>query len=239
MEDKIMKVMGEMYDPSKAEMMARICDCMGVTPEEWAQIRQMVRRVEAVEGRCTSVVHSCATQENLLKMACCPANMMYSQITVDKFSHQNQVPVLTPVTGLGGDYVDSLPLPPGKKIRFRQERRPGYSPKQVTVAQNLANDGKNYLDIAVTFHVSSDPLDPGDKIGSVYRGFQFFNNEGIPTPQPFPTYRNLPVTVGTQEYLIIELHHQGSANNLVSAFLAAHVNSEGWFAACGITDKSC
>jgi hypothetical protein len=157
MEDKIMKVMGEMYDPSKAEMMARICDCMGVTPEEWAQIRQMVRRVEAVEGRCTSVVHSCATQENLLKMACCPANMMYSQITVDKFSHQNQVPVLTPVTGLGGDYVDSLPLPPGKKIRFRQERRPGYSPKHVTVAQNLANDGKNFLDIAVTFHVSSDP----------------------------------------------------------------------------------
>jgi hypothetical protein len=39
--------------------------------------------------------------------------------------------------------------------------------------------------------------------------------------------------VGSKEYLIIEIEHVGTANNLTSAFASARVNNAGWYAACG------
>lgn len=239
---------GDSDDQQRRDLARRLCEALGMTleelavlrqisrmtPEDWALIRQISKRMQAVEGQCQSVVHTCATQANLLRIACCPANMLHSQVTINKYGHQNQVNVNVPVTGLGGDYVDNLPVPPGKKIRLVHIQRPGYSPTQLTLALNLANNGTNYLDIAVTLYVAEDPKEQGEKIGSEYRGFQFFNNEGIPTPLKMPLYQNQPLTIGTMNYLVIELHHQGAANNLVSAFAAAHVNNEGWFAACGL-----
>ena len=236
---------GDSDDQQRRDLARRLCEALGMTLEELAVLRQLARmtpedwalirkRMQAVEGKCESVVHTCATQANLLRVACCPANMLHSQVTINKYAHQNQVNVNVPVTGLGGDYVDTLPVPPGKKIRLVHIQRPGYSPKELTLALNLANNGTNYLDIAVTLYVAEDPKEQGEKIGSEYRGFQFFNNEGIPTPLKMPLYQNQPLTIGTMNYLVIELHHQGAANNLVSAFAAAHVNNEGWFAACGL-----
>lgn len=230
---------GDSEDQQRRDLQRRLCEALGVTPEDWALFRQLARRMQAVEQQCQSVVHTCATQGSLMRLACCPANMLYSQLTINKYSHQNQVSVNIPVTGLGGDYVDTMPVPPGKKIRLIHMQRPGYSPTMLTLALNLANNGTNFLDIAVTFYVTEDAKEQGEKIGSEYRGFQFFNNEGIPTPVPMPLYKNLPLTIGTMNYLMIELHHQGSANNLVSAFAAAHVNAQAWYAACGLDTRSC
>jgi hypothetical protein len=165
--------------------------------------------------------------------------MNFSAVTINKYSHQNQVNVNTPVTGLGPPYNDTFPVNPGTKIRLIQETRPGYSPKKMTIALNLANAGTNYLDLAITFYITTDPKQQGEQIGSEYRGFQFFNLEGQPTPLDFPTYQQNPLTIGTHEWLVVEIAHQGAANNLVSAFVAAHVNAEGWFAACGEDTTAC
>jgi hypothetical protein len=229
----------ELNDASRREAMRRICHVLGISPEDLALLRAMTDRLNRVEGQCKTVTNRCGSLENVLKMACCPANMLFSQVTINRVSHQNQVNVVTPVTGLGGDIVDSFPVPPGKKIRLIQARRPGYTPVNITVALNLANNGTNYLDIVVRFYVSTSEKELGENLGSEYRGFQFFNNDGIPTPLPFPLYLNNPLTIGSEEYLIIELEHTGTANNLTSAFASAFVNNAGWFAACGIDTTNC
>lgn len=220
------------------ELHRRICRGLKMTPEEYAQMTRCAGRVPGLENRCRELAAECEALKRLITASYCPANMNFSQVSVDKVSKETQVNVTEIVKGLGGDYVDAYPVPPGKKIRLVQRSRPGYSPKTITVALNLANDGKNFLDLAVRFFVTTDARERGEEVGGEFRGFQFFNNDGIPTPQPFPTYKNMPMTIGTLEFLVIEIEHQGSANNLVSAFAAASVNAEGWYAACGL-DGSC
>ncbi len=220
------------------ELHRRLCQGLRSTPEEQALMAQCARRVPRLEESCQQLIARCSALEKLLDAVRCPANMNISPVTIDKISKETQVNVSEIVTGLGGDYVDAYPVPPKKRIRLIQRARPGYSPKEITIALNLANDGKNHLDIAVRLYVTTDPTDRGEQVGGEYRGFQFFNNDGIPTPQPFPTYKNMPMTVGTLEFLVIEIDHTGSSNNLVSAFAAASVNAQGWFAACG-TDTGC
>ena len=220
------------------EVHRRLCQGLRSTPEQLALMAQCARQVPKLESSCRELTQRCAALEKLLDMVNCPANMNVSAVTVDRISKETQVNVSEIVKGLGGDYVEAYPVPPKKKIRLVQKARPGYSPKTITIALNLANDGKNHLDIAVRLYVTTDPRDLGEGVGGEYRGFQFFNNDGIPTPQPFPTYKNMPMTIGTLEYLVIEIEHQGSSNNLVSAFAAASVNAQGWYAACG-TDGAC
>lgn len=221
------------------EKMRMVCSYLRITPEEWALIRQAARQVGSLNTQCRTVTQRCATLEHIQKQSCCPANMNYSAVTINKYSHQNQVNVNTIVTGLGAPYVDTYPVNPGSRIRLIQEARPGYSPKKMTVAFNLANQGTNFSDLEVSFYITTDPKQQGEKIGSDYRGFQFFNNQGQPTPIDFPTYQQNPLTIGTHEWLVVEIAHQGPANNLVSAFVAAYVNAEGWFAACGESPPAC
>lgn len=230
---------GDFPDEQRRELMRRLCECLGITPEEWALMRQVARQVGSLSTQCRTVTQRCATLEHIQKQSCCPANMNYSAVTINKYSHQNQVNIDTVVTGLGAPYVDGYPVNPGSKIRLIQEARPGYSPKKMTVALNLANQGTNFMDLEVSFYITTDPKQQGEKIGSDYRGFQFFNNEGQPTPLDFPTYQQNPLTIGTREWLVVEIAHKGPANNLISAFVAAYVNAEGWFAACGESPPAC
>jgi hypothetical protein len=232
MNDDLM-IHNPMNADTSRELQRRICHVLGISPEDLALLRALSDRMVRVENGCTTVTRRCDDLQNVLRQACCPANMLYSQITINENSHKDQVNIVTPVTGLGDPYVDSLPVPPGKKIRFVQEERPGYSPVDITVALNLANNGTNYLDIVVRFYVSTKPTGPGTQVGSEYRGFQFFSNDGLVTPIKFPLYQNSPVTVGSKEYLLIEIEHLGTANNLTSAFASARVNNAGWYAACG------
>jgi hypothetical protein len=220
-------------DATRHEAMRRICHVLGISPEDLALLRAMTDRLGRVESGCTSVTRRCDDLQNMMRQSCCPANMLYSQVTIDEYSHKAQVNVIKPVIGLGGDYVDDYPVPPKKKIRLVHEQRPGYSPVDITIALSIANQGNNLLDIVVRLYVSTKPEGPGTQIGSEYRGFQFFTNEGGVTPVKFPLYQNSPVTVGSKEYLIIELEHVGTANNLTSAFASVSVNNAGWYAACG------
>ncbi|MBK8260015.1 MAG: hypothetical protein IPK80_01605 [Nannocystis sp.] len=124
--------------------------------------------------------------------------MLYSQIPINENSHKDQVNIVTPVTGRGDPYVDDFPIAPKKKIHLVEEDGPGSSPVDITVALNLANNGTNFLDIVVRFYVSTKPTGPGTQVGSEYRGFQFFSNDGLVTPIKFPLYQNSPVTVGSE-----------------------------------------
>jgi len=214
------------------EVHRRLCQGLRSTPEELALMAQCARRVPQLESNCLELTKRCAALEKLIKMVNCPANMNVSAVTIDKMSKEGQVKIGEIVKDLGGDYVDAYPVPPKKKIRLIQKARPGYSPTMLTVALNLANDGKNHLDLAVRLYVTTDPREQGEGVGGEYRGFQLFNNDGTPTPQKFPTYKNMPMTIGTLEYLIVEIEHTGTANNLVSAFATVGVNAQGWFAAC-------
>ena len=231
--DQSVQLIGSDGRDLEEETLLRLCRVLRISPEDLAMLRLFGKRCDAIERDCRSLGQRCGAIEGVLDQTCCPANMNYSQPTIDKFSHKTQVNITNVVTGLGGDYVDTMPLNPGKRIRLIQEQRPGYSPVNVTVALNLANQGTNYLDLEVTFWVTTDPQIQGEQLGSEYRGFQFFTNEGVPTPIPFPTYKNMAVTIGTMNYLAIEIAHKGAANNLVSAFVAVQVNSQGWYAACG------
>jgi hypothetical protein len=232
MNDDLM-IHNPMNPDTSRELQRRICHVLGISPEDLALLRALSDRMVRVENGCTTVTRRCDDLQNVLRQACCPANMLYSQITINENSHKDQVNIVTPVTGLGDPYVDDFPIPPKKKIRLVQEERPGYSPVDITVALNLANNGTNFLDIVVRFYVSTKPTGPGTQVGSEYRGFQFFSNDGLVTPIKFPLYQNSPVTVGSKEYLLIEIEHVGTANNLTSAFASARVNNAGWYAACG------
>ena len=216
------------------EMHRRLCQGLGMTPEDLAQMAQCSGRVPGLEKQCNELIKRCSALERLIKASLCPANIPFSSVTLDRLSKESQVNITEVVKGIGNDYVDEYPVPPGKRIRLIQQRRPGYSPASVTIALNLDSDAKNYLDLAVRFYVTTDPEERGEQVGGEYRGFQFFNADGIPTPQDFPTYKNLPMTIGTEEYLVIEIEHYGQKNNLLSAFVAATVNVKGWYLACGI-----
>ncbi len=214
------------------EVHRRLCLGLGITPEDLAQMTHCAGRVPGLEKQCADLLKTCSALEKLVKASLCPANIPYSPVTLDKLSKENQVEITEVVKDAGIGYVDQYPVPPGKRIRLIQSQRPGYSPVSLMLALNLANDGKNHLDLAITYYITIDPKERGENVGE-YRGFQFFNDKGAPTSQPFPTYRNLPMTVGTREYLVIEIHHQGKSNSLESAWAAASINVVGWFLACG------
>jgi hypothetical protein len=191
MNDDLM-IHNPMNADTSRELQRRICHVLGISPEDLALLRALSDRMVRVENGCTTVTRRCDDLQNVLRQACCPANMLYSQITINENSHKDQVNIVTPVTGLGDPYVDDFPIPPKKKIRLVQEERPGYSPVDITVALNLANNGTNFLDIVVRFYVSTKPTGPGTQVGSEYRGFQFFSNDGLVTPIKFPALSKLP-----------------------------------------------
>ncbi|MBK8266535.1 MAG: hypothetical protein IPK80_35070 [Nannocystis sp.] len=232
MNDDIM-IHNPMNPETSRELQRRICHVLGISPEDLALLRALSDRMVRVENGCTTVTRRCDDLQNVLRQACCPANMLYSQITINENSHKDQVNIVTPVTGLGDPYVDDFPIPPKKKIRLVQEERPGYSPVDITVALNLANNGTN----------SSRHRRPLLRLDQAHRpryaGRQRVSRLSVLQqrrprhPDQVPLYQNSPVTVGSKEYLIIEIEHLGTANNLTSAFASAKVNNAGWYAACG------
>jgi hypothetical protein len=111
------------------------------------------RQLGAFEDKCRTTVQRCEATERLCQAYMCPGNVNFSQRTLDEYSNRSLVKLKEPVTGLGGDFVNAFPVPPGKKIRLTHPARPGFTPTRMRVDMNIAGGGNNYSDFTLQFYL--------------------------------------------------------------------------------------
>ncbi|MEZ4313756.1 MAG: hypothetical protein R3F14_37525 [Polyangiaceae bacterium] len=221
-------------EPHRREMYKRqICDVIGIDFDQMMRdFREMCRQRDRYRDDCDRLTRRCDTLEALQKVMCCPANMLYSQVTIDEYSDENQVDLEEVVTGLGDPYVDTWPLPPQKKIVLRTEQRPGFAPEKIAIDLAFANQGDNYLDLRIQFYLQPGGQQPlGKPFGPKYRGNQFLNKDGTQIHVPFPEYRNRALVVGSLERLAVEISHTGP-NNLNSAYITIYHDAKRFYRMC-------
>lgn len=186
------------------------------------QLPDLQRSLNNFDDRCRSTMNRCDAIEMLCRNFLCPGNVNFSQRTLDEYSGLNQVKLAEPVTGLGDPYVNTFPVPPGKRIRLTHKARPGYTPTNIRLDLNIAGGGNNYSDFAVQFFLVPGGVDSGLglSVGNNYDGNIFLNKDGTQIAVPFPEYRGSPLDIGSLETVAVEIRNGGAANNLDSA----HVN---------------
>lgn len=230
---------------------AQLMTILECQPERWRAMMRCVDTVACYDTKIRAWEEKLKTLEGqnelllrLLKQSCCTANMNFSQLTIDDFSDDGQVNLELPVAGLGGDYVDNFPVPPNKRIRLKQVSRPGWTPKEIRIDLNLANNAVNYLDIQVQFYLSPDQDGKvqGKNIGSLLKANQFLNKDGTQITVQFPKYKNEPINIGSLETLTVELFNKGG-NNIDSAQVVVFYDNECFYEwckqACASTCKTC
>lgn len=186
------------------------------------QIPELKRQITSFDDRCRTTVNRCDAIEMLCRNFLCPGNVNFSQRTLDEFSGLSQVKLATIVTNLNDPYVNSFPVPPGKRIRLTHRSRPGFTPTTIRLDLNIAGGGNNYSDFSVQFFLVPGGVDTqqGLLVGNNSDGNMFLNKDGSQIAVQFPDYRGNPLDIGSLETLAVEIHHGGAANNLDSA----HVN---------------
>ena len=100
--------------------------------------------VTRVEGQTSTCIRRCDASDQLIQTVLCPGQMNFSQRTLGEYSDNAQVNLEKIETGLGGDYVNAYPIPPGKQIRLTHLIRPGYTPTKIAIDLNIAGGGNNY-----------------------------------------------------------------------------------------------
>lgn len=228
-------------------VLRRFCDVLGMDPQTLKNLLHALKRIEMLEQKCkylekclndssststTTVEQRCDDIWVVAKRACCPGNLLYSQITLDEYSDDTQVNLRTIVGDFGSNFVDQYPVAPGKCIRLEQAARPGYTPTKIAIDFSLANQGTNYLDLSIQFYLGEGGKTKGKPIGPTFRGNQFINKNGTQIHIDFPEYRNCPVDVGSVEKLAVELCVDGGANNLDSAFVTVFYNNKRFYQLC-------
>ena len=218
------------YD--KAEVMRRLCALAGI------DLMEMQRCLMAYQTECGQLRNRCcemeakySTLEDLLRGANCPSNVLFSDFSMAEYSADNQVALKNLVTGLGGDFVDALPVPPGKMIRLEHGARPGYRPAVIALDLSLANNGINYLDVEIEFFIVTGS-GMGKSYGPKYRGNQFLEKNGTQIRQKWPQHQAKPLTVGGMERLAVEIRHTGNQNNIDSIFLTVSHDANCAYLAC-------
>jgi hypothetical protein len=186
------------------------------------RVPELERCVVNFEDRCRAVLARCDALELLCRNFLCPGNVSYSQPTLDNYSSKSQVKLNEPVTGLGGDFVNAFPVPPGKKIRLTHQPRPGYTPTEIRIDFNLAGGGNNYSDLTVQFFLVPGGMNSvqGFELGNEFDGNMFMNKDGSQIVVRFMEHRGVPIDIGSLETLSVVISNNGAANNLDSA----HVN---------------
>lgn len=217
----------------KAEVMRRLCALAGV---DLLEMQRCLMNYEAECGRlrkrCCDMEARYKTLEDLLRAANCPTNVLYSEVTTAAYSDDNQIELTSVVKGLAGDYVDAVPVPPGKMIRFEQIARPGYRPKIIALDVSMANGGVNYLDLEIQLFIIPGGQEGGKPHGPKFRGNQFLNKNGTQIHIPFPQFQGKPLTVGSLERLAIEIRHGGGQNNVDSIYATIYHDADCAFDAC-------
>lgn len=211
-QEQIMEVLQFLARPGVTERMVRCAD----------RLPELERACSAIEDRCRTTVSRCESLELLCRTFLCPGNVNYSQRALDEYSGRSQVKLSEIITGLGGDFVNAFPVPPGKKIRLTHKSRPGYTPTNIRIDLNVAGGGNNYSDFLIQFYVVPGGVNSnqGLEIGDAYDGNIFLNKDGTQISVNFPEYRGIPLDIGSLETLAIVISNNGPVNNLDSA----HVN---------------
>ena len=211
------------------EQLVEVLRRLGNNPGMLSQMVRCVERMPEIEryligfeDRCRTTVNRCDSIEMLCRNFLCPGNVNFSQRTLDEYSGLSQVKLTEVVAGLGDPYVNTFPVPPGKKIRVTHRPRPGYTPTNLRIDLNIAGGANNYSDFSIQFYLVPGGVDSGIglAVGNNYDGNMFLNKDGTQIAVPFPEYRALPLDIGSLETLAVEIRNGGAANNLDSA----HVN---------------
>ena len=224
---------GKMDARRRDEAKRELCALHGLDVDEVLNtLREQCRQRDRYRDECDRLTRRCDSMEAMQKLICCPGNTQYSQFTLDNYSDDNLIELDEIVKGLGGDYVDDFPVPPGKKIRLITHARPGFAPEWIRMDYNLANDGVNYLDIKGQLYIIPGGEEPlGAKFGPKYRGNQFLHKDGQQLEVPFPKWRDLPLVVGSNERVAIDLEQTG-ANNLNSAYVVLYHDASRFYQLC-------
>ncbi|MBK8259947.1 MAG: hypothetical protein IPK80_01250 [Nannocystis sp.] len=192
------------------------------------------RQIGAFEDRCRTTVQRCEATERLCQAYMCPGNVNFSQRTLDEYSNRSLVKLKEPVTGLGGDFVNAFPVPPGKKIRLTHPARPGFTPTRMRVDMNIAGGGNNYSDFTLQFYLVPGGVnsDQGLEVGNSNDGNMFLNKDGSQLEVQFPQYRGNPLDIGSLEKLAVVITNNGAVNNLDSAHVNVWYDNDQFFELC-------
>ncbi len=198
------------------------------------RLPEIVRFCNSFEDRCRTTVSRCDSIEMLCRNFLCPGNVNFSQPTLDNYSGKSNVKLVDPVTDLGGDFVNTFPVPPGKLIRLTHKPRPGYTPTTIRIDLNIAGGGNNYSDFTVQFYLVPGGMNSnlGFEIGNEYDGNLFLNKDGTQISVPFPEYRGMPIDVGSLETLAVVIRNGGAANNLDSAHINVFYDNSRFYELC-------
>lgn len=192
------------------------------------QYPEVQRLLSTQEDRCRTLQTKCDTLEMLCRSFLCPGNVNFSQRTLDEYSGKSQIKLAEVVKNLGEPFVNTFPVPPGKKIRLTHKARPGYTPTEIRIDMNIAGNGNNYSDFSFQFGLS--PLD--FEIGDNYDGNIFLNKDGTQIAVPFPEYRGSPLDIGSLETLAIVISNNSAANNLNSAHINIFYDNSRFYELC-------
>ena len=207
----------------------QLLSVLGHTRDSWElllrcpdKVAYLVGCFKQYEDRCKTLEGQCELIMKLFRHVCCPANVNFSKLTIDGLSDESQVNLNTIVQNFGPDFVNTFPVPPGKKIRLTHKARPGYTPEKIRIDMNIAGGGNNFSDFTVMFFLVPGGVnsDQGLEIGNENDGNIFLNKDGGQLEVPFPEYRGMPLDVGSLEMLAVVITNNSGANNLDSA----HVN---------------
>jgi len=190
--------------------------------------------VTRIESTSLQAIKRCDASDQLIQSYLCPGNVNFSQRTLDEYSDNAQVNLEEIVTGLGGDFVNTYPVPPTKMIRLTHKPRPGYTPTKIAIDLNIAGGGNNYLDFTLQFFLvpGGTASAHGLEVGSQMRGNQFLNKDGTQIHVPFPEYRGAPIDIGSLETLALVIRNNGAANNLDSAFITVYYDNKLFYQLC-------
>jgi hypothetical protein len=225
--------------PNAEELFVKWLRILRCDATRWGEIMACATKMATVqkcygdlEEKCKTLEGTCEVLKKLVKRICCTAHQNYSSITIDELSDDSQVMLEQKVTGLGDPYVNDFPVGPKKRIRLQQKERPGWSPLEIRIDLNLANNASNYLDFQVQFFLGPGDNQPGKPIGPLYTGNQFLHKDGTQIKVPFPTYKNEPIIIGSLEKLSVEIFNNGINGNLDSAQVIIPYDNERFYTMC-------
>lgn len=244
MNETIVKFEGLPQEFDKNGMLLRLLAALQCSPERWQEVLRCASTYPAMdacqrrlEEKCRTLEGQCEILMRLVRHNCCPANVTFSQMTVDDYSHEGQVNLDQIVTNLGGDFINTFPIPPnGKKLRLQQPGRPGWTPVEIRVDLHLTNGATNYLDLDVEFYLGPGDNQKGKKVGSTYKGNQFLNKNGTQIRVPFPEYKGQKIDVGSLEKLAVEITNRSGGNtNVESAQVVVLYDNNHFYKLCAGT----
>jgi len=239
-------------DRDRAEAMAQFCSAIGISTDLFARMLEVTSGYDELEARChrleallkdskqdcqchtikSDLEERCDNIWAAARRACCPGNILFSQITLDEFSGARHTILSKVVQNFGAGYVNNFPVPVGSAIRLEQPPRPGYQPDEIRIDFALANSGNNYLDLEVTFYLGPGGTTRGKQIGPIWSGNEFLNKDGSQIHVEMPAYRGKVVEVGSVERMAVEIRNTGGGNNLTSAKVRLPYDEAKWYANC-------